>query len=121
MNKKVKLVRISHRSENDGNAIDCEIAWDCVKCANMVFGLHEEIFTGTHAATPKPAFAQRLQVTMVIAQNASQLPFFFDKAVLNQAFLRAAGGPEESPCRWRVNRPSAELVVDSFQLYFGHG
>ena len=33
----------------------------------------------------------------------------------------AAGGLVETPCRWRVNRPSAELVVDSYQLYFGMG
>ena len=36
MKKKVKLVRISHRSGSDENAIDCEIACDCVKRANDV-------------------------------------------------------------------------------------
>ena len=40
--------------------------------------------------------------------------------MLNQTFLRAAGGLTETPCRWCVNRSSAQLVVDSFQLYFGH-
>ena len=49
------------------------------------------------------------------------LPFFSDLAVLNQTFLRAVGGLAGTPCRWRVNRPSSELVVNSFQLYFGHG
>ena len=29
-------------------------------------------------------------------------------------------GLAESPCRWRVNRPSGELVVDSFQLCSGY-
>ena len=28
--------------------------------------------------------------------------------------------PHETPCWLRINRPSAELEVDSFQLYFGH-
>ena len=46
--------------------------------------------------------------------------FIFDKAVLNQTFLRAAGGRAELPCRWRINRPAAELVVDSSQLYFSN-
>ena len=36
----------------------------------------------------------------------------------NQTFLRAAGGLAETPCRWRVNRPSPDLAVDSFQLFF---
>ena len=36
--KEVKLVRISHWSDSDENAIDCEIACDCVKRANMVYG-----------------------------------------------------------------------------------
>ena len=47
--------------------------------------------------------------------------FFFDNNVLNQTFLRADGGLAESPCLWRVNHHSAKLVVDSFQLCFGHG
>ena len=34
--KKVKLFRLSHWSESDENAIDCEIACDCVKRANVV-------------------------------------------------------------------------------------
>ena len=34
--KKVKLFRLSHWSERDENAIDCEIACDCVKRANVV-------------------------------------------------------------------------------------
>ena len=37
--------------------------------------------------------------------------------MLNQTFVRAAGGLAESPCRWRLSHPTAELVVDSFQLY----
>ena len=36
--KQVKLVGISHWSESDENAIDCEIACDCGKRANVVFG-----------------------------------------------------------------------------------
>ena len=31
MKKSETLVGISHRSDSDGNAIDCEIACDCVK------------------------------------------------------------------------------------------
>ena len=31
--------------------------------------------------------------------------------MLNQTFLRAAWGLADKPCSWRVNRPSAELVV----------
>ena len=41
--------------------------------------------------------------------------------MLNQTFLKAAGGLADAPCPWRINRPSDELVVDSFQLYFCHG
>ena len=37
--KKVKPVRISQWSDSDENAIDCEVACDCVKCANVVVGL----------------------------------------------------------------------------------
>ena len=37
--KKVKLVRISHWSVSDENAIHCETACDCVNRANMVLGL----------------------------------------------------------------------------------
>ena len=37
--------------------------------------------------------------------------------MLNQTFLRPTGGLADTPCPWRVNHPSAELVVDSFQLY----
>ena len=48
-------------------------------------------------------------------------PFFSDYTVLNHTFFRAAGSLAESPCRWRVNRKTAELVVDSFKLYFGRG
>ena len=46
--KKVKLGRISHWSDNDENATDCEIACDCVKRANVVVGLWKEIFARTH-------------------------------------------------------------------------
>ena len=35
----MKLVRISHWSDNDENAFHCEIACDCAKCANVVLGL----------------------------------------------------------------------------------
>ena len=34
--KKVKLVRLSLWSDSDENAIDCKIACDCVKRANVV-------------------------------------------------------------------------------------
>ena len=50
-----------------------------------------------------------------------EICLFFDLAVLNQTFLRAVGGLTGTPCRWHVNRPSAELVLDSFHLCFGHG
>ena len=40
--KKVKLVRISHWSDSNENAIDCEIACDCVKRANVVVGLRKK-------------------------------------------------------------------------------
>ena len=36
MKKEVELVRIYHWSDNDENAIDFEIACDCVKRANVV-------------------------------------------------------------------------------------
>ena len=39
----MKLVRISHWSDSDENAIDCEIACDCVRRANVVVGLRKEI------------------------------------------------------------------------------
>ena len=62
--KKVKLVRISHWSDSDENAIDCQIAFDCVKRANVVVGrLRKVIFTRTHTATHKLTSAQRLKVT----------------------------------------------------------
>ena len=63
--KKVKLVRVSHSSESDENAIFCEIACDCVKRANVVLGLRTEIFARTHTSTHKPTSAQCLKVTMV--------------------------------------------------------
>ena len=39
---------------------DCEIAWDCVKCANVVLhvGLCKEIFAREHTATHKPTSAE---------------------------------------------------------------
>ena len=61
--KKVKLVRISHWSDSDENAIDFQIACDFVKHANVVIGLRKEIFAKTHTATHKPTSAQRLIVT----------------------------------------------------------
>ena len=39
MKKKVKLVRISHWADSEENAIDFEIACDCVKRANVLVGL----------------------------------------------------------------------------------
>ena len=41
--------------------------------------------------------------------------------MLNQTFLRTARSLAETLRRWRVSRPSAERVVDSFELYFGRG
>ena len=57
--KKVNLLCISHWSETDENAIDCEIACDCVKRANVVLGQCIEIFarklTATHNCKPTSA------------------------------------------------------------------
>ena len=62
--KKVKLVRISHWSDSDENAIDFEIACDCVKHANVFVGLRKEIFARMHTGThTEPISAQRLIVT----------------------------------------------------------
>ena len=61
--KKSELVRISHWSDSDENAMNCKIACDCVKRANVVVGLRKENFARTHTATHKPRFAQRLIVT----------------------------------------------------------
>ena len=47
--------------------------------------------------------------------------FFSTRPAVNLTFLGAVGGLAELPCRWRINRPSAKLVVDSFQLCFGNG
>ena len=58
--KEVKLVRISHWSDSDENAFDCEIACDCVKPAN-VLGQQKDIFDWMHTATNKPTSAQRLE------------------------------------------------------------
>ena len=54
--EKMKRVKL------DKNAIDGEIACDCVKRAYVVFGLRAEIFARTHmyTATHKPTSAQRL-------------------------------------------------------------
>ena len=60
---KKKLVRFTHSSDSDENAIDCEIAWDCVKRANVAVGLRKEVFVRTHTGTQKPTSAQRLIVT----------------------------------------------------------
>ena len=51
--------------DNDENAIDCKIACDCVKRANVVLGIRRDNFARTHTATHKPASAQRLKVTIV--------------------------------------------------------
>ena len=64
LKKKAKLVRISHWSDSDENAIDFEIACDCVKRANVVVA-RKEIFAKTHTATHRPTSAQRLIVTMM--------------------------------------------------------
>ena len=63
--KKVKVVHISHWCDSDENAdqVDCEIACDCVKRANVVEGLRKDIIARTHTATHKPTSAQRLIVT----------------------------------------------------------
>ena len=58
-------MRISHWSENDKNAIDYEIARDCVKRANMVLSLRNFFFARTHTAIHNPASDQRLKLTMV--------------------------------------------------------
>ena len=60
--KKVKAFRLSHWSESDENAIDCEIGCDCVKRANVVY-IFKEIFARKHTATHKPTPAQPLIVT----------------------------------------------------------
>ena len=61
----MKKSRISHWSESDENAIDCEIACDCVKPANVVLhvGLCKEIFGRKPTVTHKPTSAQPLIVT----------------------------------------------------------
>ena len=49
--EKVKLVRISQSSDSDENAIDLEIACDCVKGANLVLGglrTKTQLPTSTH-------------------------------------------------------------------------
>ena len=58
----MKTNRISHWSESDENAIDCQIACDCVKRANVVLpvGLCKEIFARKHTATHRPTSAQPL-------------------------------------------------------------
>ena len=58
----------------------------------------------------------------LLLANIPEACLFSTRPLLNQTFLRDAGGLAKSPCRWRINRPSVELVhvVDSFQLYFGH-
>ena len=47
--KKVKLVRLSHWSESDENAIDCEIAYDCVNRANVVIYMHRNFRQEAHS------------------------------------------------------------------------
>ena len=51
--KIVKLVGISHWSDNDENAIDFEIACDRVKRANVVVGLRKEVFARTQLPTSR--------------------------------------------------------------------
>ena len=70
--KKVKLVRVSHWSASVENAIECEIACDCVKLANVVLGLRKETFAKTHTAAHKLTSAQR-KVTIGLASATSQL------------------------------------------------
>ena len=66
---KVKLVRISHWSDSDENAVDCEIACDCVKRGNVVVGLRKKFFARTHTATHMPTSAQFLIVTTMTPDN----------------------------------------------------
>ena len=63
--------------DKDESAIDCEIACDCVKRANVVLSLRREIFATTHTATHKPASAQRLKVTIVTSINRLWSPWAF--------------------------------------------
>ena len=55
-----KLAGGQHWSESDDNAIDCEIACDCVNRANVVLGLRKETIDMKHIATHKPTSAQSL-------------------------------------------------------------
>ena len=66
MKKKGKLVRISHWSDSDENATDCEIACDCVKRANVVVGLWKEIFTRTHSYPEADICSVPLVTTMTL-------------------------------------------------------
>ena len=56
---------LSHLSESDENAIDCEIACDCAKRANVVLhlGLCKENFDRKHTVAHKPTSAQPVIVT----------------------------------------------------------
>ena len=58
-------------TEKDENAIDCQIACDCVKRANVVLGIRRETFTRTHTVTDRPASAQRLVVTTVTSNKSA--------------------------------------------------
>ena len=44
---------ISLISESDEKALDCEIPFEYVKCANVVLGLCKESFARKHTATHK--------------------------------------------------------------------
>ena len=71
----MKKSRISHWSESDENVIDCEIACDCVKRANVVLhvGLCKEIFARKYTATHKPTSAQPLKVTTMTHTRINRL------------------------------------------------
>ena len=49
MKKKVKLFCLSHWSESDENAIDCEIARDCVNRANKVINMYKNFRQEAHS------------------------------------------------------------------------
>ena len=82
---------------------DCEIACDCVKCANVVLhvGLCEEIFARKHTATHKPTSAQPLS-----APHSDQRDIHTSNNRLWSPLAYGLGGnnvyiPTYSPEYWR--------------------
>ena len=65
--KKSETFHLSHWSESDENAIDCEIAGDCLKRANVV--LYMWNFRQEHTATHKRTSAQPVIVTTMARIN----------------------------------------------------